>query len=250
MPIRLTFPLRPDEARALPPYPGRALHALFYQWLAIGDYSLSTQVHDQDGARPFTVSPICTVSGRPTLHLALLEDRLWPALSAGISITPTIELMGRPLTLPPNGPQVEQCSYADLAAGGRAETRIGVRFLSPTSFRSHEMHYPLPDPGLVYQSWLARWNTFAPEEVRINVALLDVVAAHVGVGRYELRTEMVDLGEERKVVGFVGMVQYNVLRAGMIGEEWVRRLNVLADYAAFCGTGHKTAQGMGQTRRG
>jgi CRISPR-associated endoribonuclease Cas6 len=81
------------------------------------------------------------------------------------------------------------------------------------------------------------------------VALLDVVAAHVGVGRYELRTEMVDLGEERKVVGFVGMVQYNVLRAGMIGEEWVRRLNVLADYAAFCGTGHKTAQGMGQTRR-
>jgi CRISPR/Cas system endoribonuclease Cas6 (RAMP superfamily) len=24
---------------------------------------------------------------------------------------------------------------------------------------------------------------------------------------------------------------------------------VLADYAFFCGTGHKTTQGMGQTRR-
>jgi CRISPR-associated endoribonuclease Cas6 len=249
MPCTLTFPLPFAEATALPPYPGRALHALFYQWLALGDYSLAVQTHDDDGPRPFTVSPLRRLNGQPALCLTLLEDGLWPALSQGIALTPTVELMGRPLTLPAGGPQVEQCSYADLAAGARAETRIGVRFLSPTSFRSHEMHYPLPDPGLVYQSWLARWNTFAPEEVRINVALLDVVAAHVGVGRYELRTEMVDLGEERKVVGFVGMVQYNVLRAGMIGEEWVRRLNVLADYAAFCGTGHKTAQGMGQTRR-
>ncbi|RLC53742.1 MAG: hypothetical protein DRI80_19840, partial [Chloroflexota bacterium] len=83
----------------------------------------------------------------------------------------------------------------------------------------------------------------------INVALLDIVAAHVAVGRYDLRTEMVDLGGNRKVVGFVGTVQYNILRAGVIGEEWVRRLNLLADYAAFCGTGHKTAQGMGQTER-
>ena len=155
----------------------------------------------------------------------------------------------RPLTLPPDGPQVEQRSYADLSANGRAEVRIRLCFLSPTSFRSHDMHFPLPDPALVYQSWLTRWNAFAPEELRINVALLDVVAAHVAVGRYSLRTEMVDLGSNRKMVGFVGSVQFNVVRAGKIGDEWLRRLNLLADYAAFCGTGHKTAHGMGQTRR-
>ena len=166
-----------------------------------------------------------------------------------MSLTPTVELMGCPLTLPPDGPEVWRCSYADLAAGAEAETRIRVRFLSPTSFRSHEMHYPLPDPGLVYQSWLARWNEFAPEDLRINIALLDVVAAHVAVGRYDLRTEMVDMGSNRKAVGFVGKVQYSVVRARKIGDEWVRRLNLLADYAAFCGTGHKTAHGMGQTRR-
>ena len=249
MPYALTFPIRPDEAKALPPYPGRALHALFYQWLALGDYSLSTRVHDQDGPRPFTVSPLYRVDGQPTLRLTLLDDTLWPALSQGISLTPTVEVMGRPLTLPVDGPQVQHRPYADLVANAGAETRIRLRFLSPTSFRSHEMHYPLPDPSLVYQSWLNRWNEFAPNEARINVALLDIVAAHVAVGRYDLRTEMVDLGGNRKVVGFVGTVQYNVIRAGMIGGEWLQRLNLLADYAAFCGTGHKTAQGMGQTRR-
>ena len=249
MPYALTLPLNPDEAKTLPPYPGRALHALFYQWLALGDYSLSVQVHDQSGPRSFTVSPLYRINGQPTIHFTLLDDILWPALSQGISLTPTVEVIGRPLTLPSGGPQVEHRSYADLAANSQAETRIRVRFLSPTSFRSREMHLPLPDPFLVYQSWLNRWNVFAPEDVRINVALLDIVAAHVAVGRYDLRTEMVDLGRNRKIIGFVGAIQYKVIRAGKIGDEWLRRLNLLADYAPFCGTGHKTAQGMGHTRR-
>jgi CRISPR-associated endoribonuclease Cas6 len=249
MPYALTFPLHPDETDVLPPYPGRALHALSYQWLALGDYSLSTRVHDASGPRPFTVSPIYRVDGQPTLRLALLDDALWPALSHGISLTPAVEVMGHSLTLPPDGPHIEHRAYADLATGAWVETRIRLRFLSPTSFRSREMHVPLPDPALVYQSWLARWNVFAPEEMRINIALLDIVAAHVAVSRYDLRTEMVDLGGNRKAVGFVGRVQFNVIRAGMIGDEWVRRLNLLADYAEFCGTGHKTAHGMGQTRR-
>ncbi len=67
----------------------------------------------------------------------------------------------------------------------------------------------------------------------------------MAVGRYDLRTEMVDLGCNCRVVGFVGNIQYNVIKTGKIGDEWLRRLNLLADYAAFCGTGHK----MGQTQR-
>ncbi len=249
MPYALTFPLNPNEARTLPPYPGRAFHALVYQWLALGDYAVSTKVHDRSGPRSFTVSPLYRINGQPTVYLTLLDDELWPALSQGVSLTPTVEVIGRPLTLPANGPQVEHSPYTDLAAAARTDTRIRLRFLSPTSFRSREMHYPLPDPIIVYQSWLNRWNQFAPEEARINVALLDIVSAHVAVGRYDLRTEMVDLGRNRRMVGFVGSVQYNVIKAGKIGDEWLRRLNLLADYAAFCGTGHKTGQGMGQTQR-
>ncbi|HHS98464.1 MAG TPA: CRISPR system precrRNA processing endoribonuclease RAMP protein Cas6 [Chloroflexi bacterium] len=248
MPYALMFPI-PEGAMHTPPFPGRAFHALFYQWLALGDYTLSTRVHDTPGPRPFTVSPLYRVDGRPVFRFTLLDDDLWPALRAGIGLTPTVEVMGQPLVLPPDGPQVEHRSYADLKAAAGTATRIRLRFLSPTSFRSREMHFPLPDPLLVYQSWLSRWNTFAPEDLRINVALLDVVAAHVAVGRYNLRTEMVDLGGNRKAVGFVGWVEYRILRPHLPGEEWIRYLNLLADYAAYCGTGHKTAQGMGQTRR-
>lgn len=251
MPYQITFELSSDHSAAplLPPYPGRALHALFYQWLALGDYTLATDVHDDDGPRPFTVSPLYRRDGTATLRLTLLDEALWPALEQGIAKTPRVEILRQPFVLSPAGPEVQQESYTDLAAHPRSDTRLSLRFCSPTTFRSHEMHYPLPDPFLLYQSWLTRWNTFAPPAEQINVALLDLVAAHVALGRYTLRTEMVDLGESRKAIGFVGSVQLNVLHADKIGREWVYKLNLLADYAAYCGTGHKTAQGMGQTQR-
>lgn len=250
MPVAFSFPLDPTQAAELPPYPGRALHALFYQWLALGDYALSTQVHDdEEGPRPFTVAPLLRHNRQVALRFTVLDDALWPALARGIALTPAVVVLNRPLTLPAGGPAVQQRTYAALAAQAGTETLLTFRFLSPTSFRSREMHFPLPDPVLVFQSWLNRWNEFAPEEAQINVALLDIVAAHVAIGRYELRTQLVDWGANKKIIGFVGTVQYNILRGYKIGEEWLRSLNGLADYAVFCGTGHKTAQGLGVTER-
>lgn len=49
MPTTLTFSLQPEQTRALPTYPGRALHALFYQWLALGDDCIS-RVRDQNSS--------------------------------------------------------------------------------------------------------------------------------------------------------------------------------------------------------
>ena len=47
----------------------------------------------------------------------------------------------------------------------------------------------------------------------------------------------------------LGRVSYRVVRAHLLGDEMIRRLNALADYAFYCGTGHHTTRGMGQTRR-
>jgi CRISPR-associated endoribonuclease Cas6 len=249
MPYAFTLALNPNEAQALPQYPGRALHGLFYQWLALGDYTLATDVHDDDGARPFTVAYLSRNNGHGRLRFTVLYDELWPALEQGLAKTPTVEVLNQPLTLPESGPRVYQKTYAALVDDAELDKRIALRFHSPTSFRSGGMHVPLPEPRRVFQSWLLRWNDFAPEEHKINIAILYIVEAHVAVSRYNLRTRLADWGRNRKVVGFVGEVQFYVLRAHKIGEDWLRKLNVLADYAPFCGTGHKTTQGLGQTER-
>jgi len=248
MPYSLTIPLDAAGAR-LPANPSRALHATLFNWLERGDPAIARVVHDEMEPKPFTLSSLYPQgTGRLAFRVTLLQDDLWPILWAGVSAAKEVDVVGDLLPIAREGMEIIHRPYEALVAEAKCETRLTLRFLSPTSFKAGPMHYPLPDPHAVFQSYLSRWNAFAPRSLQINVSLLDVVDAHVAVARYRTQTEIVDL-QRGKFVGFVGTVSYQVLRSHLLGDDILRSLNVLADYACFCGTGHKTTHGMGQTRR-
>jgi CRISPR-associated endoribonuclease Cas6 len=248
MPYAITLPLVADSDASFPTTPHRALQASFYAWLQQGDPDLAGYVHELPGLKPFTVTPLSRRDGQPCYHFTLLDDALWPPLEAALSDGAQVEIVNQRWPVAEDGQQMEHCSYANLAANAKAETRLTFRFLSPTSFRSQDMHYPLPDPVMAFQSWLLRWNAFAPQDLRLNVNTLDLVAAHVAISRFRLETRAVTFDRYTQI-GFVGTVSYRIIKRRLLGHDLIRRLNVLADYAPFCGTGHKTTQGMGQTRR-
>ena len=252
MPLSLTIPLVPDEPERLPENPRRALQATFYDWLRAGDAALAGRVHDADGPKPFTISDLFHRRGSEDTfwRVTLLQDEMVEPLARGLMTASHVNLLGSAAPIRHQAVDLQGQSYGDLVRQARTDTRIEVRFVSPTSFRSQEMHYLLPDPLTVWQSWLSRWNSFAPQELQYNVNTLDAVSAHVAISRYELRTETTRYeGDRYQQIGFVGQVSYRVVRAHLLGEEMVRRLNALADYALYCGTGHHTTRGMGQTRR-
>jgi CRISPR-associated endoribonuclease Cas6 len=248
MPYAITLPLITDSDASFPTAPHRALQASFYTWLQQGDPDLAGCVHQLPGPKPFTVTPLSRHNGHPCYHFTLLDDALWPPLEAALGNGAQVEIVNQRWPVASAGRQTEHCSYADLAANARAETSLTFRFLSPTSFRSQDMHYPLPDPVLAFQSWLSRWNAFAPQDLRLNVNTLDLVVAHVAIARFRLETRAVTFDRYTQI-GFVGTVTYQVIKSRLLGCDLIRRLNALADYAPFCGTGHKTTQGMGQTQR-
>jgi len=271
MPYSLTMTLQSvDPSRPAPHQYGRALHGLFYTWLRRGGPAMATAIHEQDGARPFTVSPVrrpTDGAGTYAFRLTLLDDALLTLLTAGLDWKrealveqhPCVIVAtdGQPYRITQTlcgyeneGLRIKRnpCSYEELLRDARAETTLVLRFLSPTAFHSRKMQYPLPDPVLLFSSFLTRWNAFAPAACRINESLLDVVTQHVAISRHQLRTEAADFGRYPQI-GFVGEVHYRVLRPRKLGAGVLRSLNALADYAAFCGTGHHTAQGLGQTVR-
>ena len=127
-------------------------------------------------------------------------------------------------------PQVEQRSYAVLAQNADPQWVVILRFESPMSFKPHEMHYPLPDPLLVFTSYRARWNAFAPEALRIDEAWLDWLVNTVAVSRFDLRTRAVDFDRHQQI-GCVGAVQYEVMHRGPQSMAQCGPLNALADYA-------------------
>jgi len=259
MPCSLTITLQSvDPARPAPHEYGRALHGIFYTWLRRGDPELANAVHGQDGPRPFTVSPLrqpTPGADRYAFRLTLLDDRddLRAPLTEGMRFTREVMVEQHPCVMVLTDERPYRLTwkprrYVDLLREARAETKLALRFTSPTTFRSRDMHYPLPDPVLVFTSYLTRWNAFAPPAWQINVNLLDVVAMHVAISRHQVRTEAADFGRYKQI-GFVGQVHYRVLQPHKLEEAVLQRLNALADFASFCGTGHHTAQGLGQTRR-
>ena len=247
MPYQILLPLKTLEPHPNAPQP-RPWHAMVYAWLHAGDAELARRVHDEMEPKPFSLAPLKPNGAHAaTLAIGLLDDALWEPLRAGLHLEKDFAVQGKWYALA-GEPTVTHCAYEALWSAARADTSIVLQFLSPTSFHTHGVHYPLPDPALTFQSYFLRWNRLAPAALQININLLDAVAAHVVVAQLQVETQAVEFGGYRQV-GFVGRVRFHIKQSEWIGKEVVRQLNALADFANYAGTGHKTTQGMGQTRR-
>jgi len=248
MPYSITIHLQ--TLRTLPQEGGvvhRALNALFYRWLETAEPRLARFVHEQADPKPFTLSPLA-VDGDERCHfrLTLLEDEYWAYVATWMKREQTVRIGPKILALS-DEVQVEHRAYGEIAELAATEREIALRFESPTSFRTREMYDALPDPRRVFQSHLVRWNAFA-EPLEPQDVYLEWVASYVAVSQFDLKTEVLDFGSHVEI-GCVGEVHFRVAERVGGDREMVRWLNRLADYAYFCGTGHKTTQGMGQTRR-
>lgn len=225
--------------------------------------AVAARLRRADDLKPFTLSPIRRAEGKrrpdapgaPALtyqwRVCLLDDALTPLFLQALETTPALTLDGQTLAI--SGVAIEEGAYAELARQARAggpdeERRIALEFLTPAVLQRAGLPMPLPDPPLLFQHYLAAWDTFAPRELRINFNLLDAIAFHVGVTGHRLETRRIRLAGGGTRVGVLGSVELTVMDWRKLGGEFLGQLQRLAQYAGFCGTGELTAQGLGQTR--
>jgi CRISPR/Cas system endoribonuclease Cas6 (RAMP superfamily) len=135
-------------------------------------------------------------------------------------------------------------SYPSLLTYANPRRRIGLRFQSPTGFRRRDNVRVEPAPELCLTGYLRKWNAFS-DILLPEGAVLDYVREDLRVVAQELRPVSFKLGQYA-IPGLVGSVEWEAT-----GEEpaLLRLVNALVDYAAYCGTGIQTTQGMGQTVR-
>ena len=135
------------------------------------------------------------------------------------------------------------------AEQGDAQMTLPLSFVSPTSFRRKKQHFPLPLPTNIFQSYLRRWNDFAPVTYDVDPFLV-WVDEQVVIRRHELKTSKVPAGKRGMVTGFTGAVEFGLTKAAMDEPEYVALFWALGALAPYCGTGHKTTFGLGQTLTG
>jgi CRISPR-associated endoribonuclease Cas6 len=126
---------------------------------------------------------------------------------------------------------------------------LTLSFLTPTSFRRKGTHFPLPLPYNLFHSYLRRWNDFSQHPINAD-PFLNWIDESVIILRHELRSLKVPAGKSGSVNGFVGAVQYGLTAKAQHHAEFVNYFLALGKLAPYCGTGHKTTFGLGQTRSG
>lgn len=261
---RLQLVLRAGGRVQLTAPPTRALHGVLYRALGAVDAD--------DGATavasantPFALSLLYRTTGdgdvpvrdrlEPGERVRLTIGAFEPRAVAGLT-TALRELWRteRPLLLdwtplrvessaivPLSGPRWPPATYGDLLLAAVPAELITLQFVSPTLFRHKGRAILTPEPRLVFGSAWRRWQEYAPPLVSAETMaqLLDQITL---VERHlELTTFGLGPVEHR---AFTGRAIY---RIGGTAEQ--RKVAAaLADYLVYCGTGSRTAYGMGETR--
>jgi CRISPR-associated endoribonuclease Cas6 len=247
--------LRTPPEQVVTPINGRHLHAAFLDWVADIDRTLAAELHAPGRTRPFTVAvlPPRGQDAGLALRCSLLERRLIAAVRERLAAGGVRLRLGsstydfRPA---PFDTWSGATRWQDLTATSGTDRDLRVEFATPTCFsrnlpgeRKHLAMFPQPE--LLWDSWARKWRTFGPPDPGMS-SVADVAARWIAVSAYQLATETVGLGRFPQK-GFMGWVDYELQPD--TPSEAARVLNMLADFAAYAGSGYKTTMGLGLTRR-
>lgn len=242
---------------------GRAVHGLWFAQWDKADPSVANMLHNETETLPFSLSPLMelprpekdvtrVVRGQKAwFRVAVLTGLLSEKLTTlwAPQLPDEVELAGVPwriVGVPQEHFWNRQVSYQELATqhlfNNRPPSRWKLEFETPVTFNSGEGHLPFPLPNILIGSWMRRWQAFAP--LALPDDLQKSVRERLLVSSYNMRSITVRYGE-RKHPG--GMGRY-ALRAAKMPASERAQVDLLANYAFFCGSGYKTTQGMGMTR--
>jgi CRISPR-associated endoribonuclease Cas6 len=259
--VGLMFELVPQKDAYLYAQYTVGLHAWFLDRVRSTDPELSAYLHDGESEKPFTISALdgdITSSGRQIQlfantsyhwYVTALSTRVQKWMAQWVKKLPaSVELREAPLTIASCQISHPPTSYAELLHTEDSGT-VSLTFVSPTSFRRKGHHLPLPVPVNIFHSYLRRWNDFSGIPVDQD-AFLAWVDESVIINRCQITTVKVLAGKKGAVTGFTGAIELSLTKEAAREPEFQQLFYALGKLAFYCGTGHKTTFGLGQTRLG
>lgn len=121
---------------------------------------------------------------------------------------------------------------------------IDFDFLTPTAFKKNNRYAIVPDPALIFQNLIRKFDSSGEEEI-FSYDLLNEINNSVYISRYNLRSRLFYL-EKTKIPGFMGSLTMRV----ETNKEILNILRLLNNFSEFSGTGIKSSMGMGGTISG
>jgi CRISPR-associated endoribonuclease Cas6 len=258
--VGLVLELTPCTASYLYAQYAIGLHAWLLGQIQQTDPDLSQLLHDEQSEKAFTISGLegdLLASGK---DYKLAVDRIYRWYITGLSmrvvqwlnqwvqnLPEQIDLRNAPLLIRSWDIAFAPTTYLQLLTATPVQPTVKLSFTTPTSFRSKGHHFPLPVPENVFHSYLRRWNNFSGVNVDQD-EFLNWIEENAIIIRHKLESQKVAAGKKGMVTGFTGAVEFGLGRSANNRPDFVQLFYALGRLAPYCGTGHKTTFGLGQTR--
>lgn len=259
--VSITLTLKAIADISLSPNYTTAFHAWFLHQVRASDPQLSAYLHDGQSEKAFAISPLngkleliantflARADSTYTWTISALSNDLCEWLRTWYNDHPeTVNLYNGNFAIAQIAINQPATTYNNLwSASSNPESRFTLAFLTPTCFRSKNHPLPLPIPTNIFHSYLRRWNNFAPEAFP-QEEFLAWIEQVVYITNYDLECTKVAVAKQGYVTGFTGTVEFAIDLKASRNSDFERLLSALIKLAAYCGTGHKTTFGLGQTR--
>lgn len=234
------------------------LHAWFLDCVRQDSPELSTILHDQQSEKSFTLSPLQgklisqpdgveVIKGHKYFWQITLFNKQLCVWAEQWNIPKSLNLRVTSFSIEKADISLIPTTYEQLLAMPLPpRSNFSLSFLSPTSFRHRRHHLPLPLAENIFHSYLRRWYNFGTQDFDPE-AFLAWVDNVVYVSNFDITCEKVASGKQGFVTGFIGSVEFGVDAMAKQNPQFQKLLYALVQYAPYCGTGHKTTFGLGQT---
>lgn len=257
--VGLVFELEATTTSSLYSQYTIGLHAWFLDQVRQIDPDLSAYLHDGESEKPFNISALegqLLPSGKQLKleanqiyhwHINALSQKVALFLKHWLTNLPkTINLRDTILQIKQVNIAHPPTTYAQLLQSS-PQSIVNLSFVSPTSFRRKGHHFPLPVPENLFHSYLRRWNDFSSTTVE-QKTFLEWIDESVIIHQHRLESVKVAAGKRGSVTGFTGSMSFGLSRTALANTEFTQLFYALVKLAPYCGTGHKTTFGLGQTR--
>ncbi|MDZ7968785.1 MAG: CRISPR-associated endoribonuclease Cas6 [Nostoc sp. DedSLP03] len=260
--VGLVFDLEATATASLYSQYTIGLHAWFLDQVRQVDPQLSAYLHDGESEKPFNISALegqLLPSGKQLKlvdnqiyhwHINALSQRVALFLKQWLTNLPKIiDLRGASLQINQVSIAHPPTTYAQLLRSPSEQSVVNLSFVSPTSFHRKGHHFPLPVPENLFHSYLRRWNDFSQQPVEQEI-FIKWIDESVIIHQHRLESMKVASGKQGSVTGFTGAISLGLSKQAFTNAEFTQLFYALVRLAPYCGTGHKTTFGLGQTRSG
>jgi CRISPR-associated endoribonuclease Cas6 len=209
---------------------------------------LGAVLHDMPSPKAYTTSA-GTYRQQPFLRFSIFKPELYDACCSSL-----YSAAGNSIRLGEEVFQIAQVLDRDHPAAGITspslllrqdvilEKRIGFEFLTPTAFKRSPRVVPLPEPKLVFQGLLEKWNAHCGGTIPRE--FIDWVEQTVVIADFRLRSRTAK-AHHAVLVGCVGQVWYKALDTK---HPWHVFVGQLAGFAPFASVGYQTTLGFGRVK--